>query len=454
VLLFKKLYTLILEIIMKKIVVTLLIMLINAAFFSLAAAQSEKVEISSAKDLLIKREVETAVSMLQAIYTKHLQGEMNLLQAKKLGADLLRELRYGSEGYFWADTTEGVNVVLYGKKDVEGKNRLENRDKKGTFFIKKFMAIAKAGGGYTEYWFPKRGEIMPQPKRSYVLLFKPFGWVVGSGYYRDTKAQKYKAATQLKHFVERGADLIAETGEKAFDAFRQKGSEWFYGDRYAFVWDMNGLRYVYPPDARREGEQVRGLKDVDDKPIGELIIAIASSKEGKGWMHYRWPKPGEHTPSWKSTYVMKVQSPSGKAFIIGSGAYDMPVQKSFVVDAVDAAVKLIEKEGLKAFVILKDKRSQFIYQDTYVFVIAENGSKLLNVAFPKLEGRNVLDYKDAEGTYYVQAFIEVGKTKGTGWVDYLWPKPGSVKKSHKSTYIRKAMLDGRMVVVGAGLYRD
>ena len=263
-----------------------------------------------------------------------------------------------------------------------------------------------------------------------------------------------KEATELEQFVKRGAALIAEKGDKAFDAFRQKESKWFYGDRYVFVWDMNGLRYVYPPDRQREGEQVRGLKDIDDKPIGELLIEVASSKEGRGWIHYRWPKPGQLAPSWKSTYVMKVKNPSGKAFIIGSGAYDMPVQKSFVVDAVDSAVKLIEREGVKAFDTLRDRRSQYIYQDTYVFVIAEDGVELLNAAFPKLEGRNVIDYKDADGNYFVKEFLNVAKNKGHGWVDYLWPKPGDVEKSHKSTYVRKAMMDGKMVIVCAGLYLD
>ena len=149
-----------------------------------ACTQPEKLEKSTAKDLLIKSEVETAVSMLQAISAKQQQGEMTLEQAKKLGADLLRELRYGTEGYFWADTTEGVNVVLYGKKDAEGKNRLDDKDHNGTFYIKEMLAKGKTGGGYVEYWFPKRGQSTAQAKRSYVLLFKPFGWVVGSGYYR------------------------------------------------------------------------------------------------------------------------------------------------------------------------------------------------------------------------------------------------------------------------------
>ena len=75
-------------------------------------------------------------------------------------------------------------MVLYVRKDVEGKNRLEDKDQQGVFYIKEFLAKGKAGGGYAEYWFPKKGQTKTQPKRSYVLLFKPFGWVVGSGYYR------------------------------------------------------------------------------------------------------------------------------------------------------------------------------------------------------------------------------------------------------------------------------
>jgi methyl-accepting chemotaxis protein len=170
---------------MKKVLKAVLLLVLNAGLLmSPGCVQTEKKEKSPDMDLLIKSEVETAVSMLQAIFVKHEQGEMTLEQAKKLGADLLRELSYGNEGYFWADTTEGVNVVLYGKKDVEGTNRLEAKDPHGTFYIKEFLAKGEAGGGYVEYWFPQKGQVTPQPKRSYVLPFKPFGWVIGTGYYR------------------------------------------------------------------------------------------------------------------------------------------------------------------------------------------------------------------------------------------------------------------------------
>ena len=161
-----------------------LVLLSVAGLCPFAGAQPGEPENASAQDLLIKSEVETAVSMLQAIYAKQQQGEMTLAKAKELGADLLRGLKYGTDGYFWADTTEGVNVVLYGRKDVEGRNRLEDKDPKGTFYVKEFLAKGKAGGGYVEYLFSKKGQTTAQPKRSYVLLFEPFGWVVGSGYYR------------------------------------------------------------------------------------------------------------------------------------------------------------------------------------------------------------------------------------------------------------------------------
>ena len=117
---------------MKKVVIGLIILMVT--FVNLTAGVAD-----NTNDMLIKCEVETAVSMLQAIYDKHQNGEMTLEAAKKLGADLLRDLRYGDGGYFWADTTEGVNIVLYGNKDVEGKNRLEAKDHHGNFYIKNLL---------------------------------------------------------------------------------------------------------------------------------------------------------------------------------------------------------------------------------------------------------------------------------------------------------------------------
>jgi methyl-accepting chemotaxis protein len=171
---------------MKRILLITALVVLSLTLFcpGVRSETAKKGKISSSQDLLVKSQVETAVSMLQAVFARHQKGEMTLEQAKNLGADLLRELRYGTDGYFWADTTDGINVVLYGRKDVEGRNRIEDKDQQGTYYVKAFLAKAKAGGGYVEYWFTRQGQTKPLPKRSYVLPFAPFGWVVGTGYYR------------------------------------------------------------------------------------------------------------------------------------------------------------------------------------------------------------------------------------------------------------------------------
>lgn len=150
---------------MKRVLMTVLAGLLSAVVLCVSPlAQAERPENSAAQDLLIKSEVETAVSLLQAIHAKEQQGEMTLEKAKKLGADLLRELRYGADGYFWADTTEGVNVVVYGRKDVEGRNRLEDKDPKGTYYIKEFWQKRKLVVGMSSTGFRRRDRPPLNPK--------------------------------------------------------------------------------------------------------------------------------------------------------------------------------------------------------------------------------------------------------------------------------------------------
>lgn len=136
-------------------------------------------------DESIKNQIENAVSLLDAVYAKYEAGEYTLEEARKTGADLLRELRYGDGGYFWADTYEGYNVVLLGN-ETEGTNRMETKDANGYQMVKEIIRIGQEpNGGFTDYVFPKEGETEPSPKRSYSKAFEPFQWVVGTGNYTD-----------------------------------------------------------------------------------------------------------------------------------------------------------------------------------------------------------------------------------------------------------------------------
>lgn len=132
-----------------------------------------------------KSQVDNMISMLDRIYQRFENGQCTLEEAKELGADLLRNIRYSETGYFWADTYEGENVVLLGN-DTEGTNRWNAVDLHGNKYVQSFINEGrKPEGGYTDYYFTKEGGTEPLPKRSYTKAFEPFEWVVGTGNYTD-----------------------------------------------------------------------------------------------------------------------------------------------------------------------------------------------------------------------------------------------------------------------------
>ncbi len=136
-------------------------------------------------DEMIKTQVETAVSLVNYHYQRAREGEVSMERARRDAADALRDLRYGEEGYFWVDTSDGTNVVLLGR-DSEGTNRMDLQDVNGKYIIREIIEKgSQPGGGYTDYWFPKSGGGEAFPKRGYSLLFEPFDWVVGTGNYID-----------------------------------------------------------------------------------------------------------------------------------------------------------------------------------------------------------------------------------------------------------------------------
>lgn len=147
-------------------------------------------------------EVELAWSVINQIYEKQLAGELTEEEAKESAADMVRNLRFNNgNGYFWIDTTEGINVVQLGDENVEGTDRYNDCDQDGNYYIKDIIAAAmQDGGGYAYFSFPKPGADVATPNMSYSLAFKPYGWVIGTAVWIDNidemKAD-YEAASDL-----------------------------------------------------------------------------------------------------------------------------------------------------------------------------------------------------------------------------------------------------------------
>ncbi len=137
-------------------------------------------------DTSLKNETQIVVSLLEKVYQQQQAGLLSEPEAKKIAADLVRDLRYDDgKGYFWIDTADGVNVVLLGR-DVEGKSRIDLVDPNGVHFIQEMLKNGRQpGGGYTDLSFAKPGETTPLPKRNYTTTFAPYQWVVGTGVWID-----------------------------------------------------------------------------------------------------------------------------------------------------------------------------------------------------------------------------------------------------------------------------
>ncbi len=136
-------------------------------------------------DKMIKEQVHSVMSLLNNIGEKVSSGELTVEQAKIQAADMIRNIKYGDNGYFWVDTSAGVNVVLNGT-DTEGTNRIDTQDANGVYFIRELISAAKnPEGGFVDYEFPKEKSTEPLPKRGFAMYYRPFDWVVGTGNYID-----------------------------------------------------------------------------------------------------------------------------------------------------------------------------------------------------------------------------------------------------------------------------
>jgi signal transduction histidine kinase len=121
---------------------------------------------------------------------------------------------------------------------------------------------------------------------------------------------------------------------------------------------------------------------------------------------------------------------------------------------VTKAAAVIDSKGKAAFEDFRKNDSERFHDDAYLFVYDMNANVLLNPAFPKREGTNVSGQTDAKGKLFHNEIIKTAETKGSGWVDYMFPKPGQTEPSQKWTFVKKVTIDGVPGLVASGFYPE
>src|SRR5450830_117341 len=77
---------------------------------------------------------------------------------------------------------------------------------------------------------------------------------------------------------------------------------------------------------------------------------------------------------------------------------------------------------------------------------------LMHPIMPELDGKNLADFKDPNGTLLYMEMLDVVKTKGAGFVFYAWTKPGSTAPVPKVSYAKGFAPWGW--IIASGVYID
>lgn len=166
----------------------LLVVLVFALVFFIILPMAEEHAVDNRKENLESLSM-TALSILFYYHNLEQENACSLKVAQESAKKNIRQLRYGKnkKNYFWIVDVRGVVQVHPYRPDYEGLNQLSSQDARGKHFIKEFVDTAvKNGEGFVDYKWQKYDDPNEiSNKLSHVRIFSPWGWVIGTGAYKD-----------------------------------------------------------------------------------------------------------------------------------------------------------------------------------------------------------------------------------------------------------------------------
>ncbi|RMO81440.1 Methyl-accepting chemotaxis protein [Pseudomonas syringae pv. primulae] len=172
------------------LVVSVLMLLVLAA----ALLRQTHEDLYRAKSEKTMHVVQTASGILTFYQGLEAAGSMTREAAQQQALKEIKGLRYSQNDYFWINDLRPVMIMHPTNPKLEGQDISTIRDPDGFAVFNEMVALVKSkGAGMVNYRWPKPGASEPVKKTSYVQLFQPWGWILGSGVYVDDVAAEFKA---------------------------------------------------------------------------------------------------------------------------------------------------------------------------------------------------------------------------------------------------------------------
>ncbi|MCT7545553.1 cache domain-containing protein [Aliarcobacter cryaerophilus] len=267
----------------------------------------EKVKIEVEEEL--KKQTMFLFSILEAEYEKN----KNILSKDALQErlkDIVNATRYSKTGYFWINDLDAVVLIHPINPKLNNKDMHEYKDPNGKQIFKEFADIAKKDKeGFIDYVWPKPGFDQPQLKVSFVKLFAPYNWVIGTGEYVENATAKIQAEAL-----------------KTISEMRYANNDYFW------INDSHPKMINHPTNSKLNGTDLSNYADPYGTKLFVEMARVTNEKKEGGLVKYYWDKPNKkNDPKEKFSYVQKFEPWD---WIIGTGAY---------VDDIEAEVALMQE---------------------------------------------------------------------------------------------------------------
>ena len=168
--------------------------------------------IMNGKREMIKELTNSAWSIISKYERDAHAGIITKEEAQKTAISRIEYMRYGfdDKDYFWI-TDMTPNMVMHPfRSDLNGKDLRGITDPHGKrLFVEFVETVKKSEHGYVDYmWQWKDDSLHVVPNLSYVKLFKPWGWVIGTGVYIEDVKKEISALTNRMLWVSIGISIL------------------------------------------------------------------------------------------------------------------------------------------------------------------------------------------------------------------------------------------------------
>jgi len=287
----------------------------------------------------LKSSVYMAHSLAKSIYDQN-KNQKSANEIKQMIKDVLRPIRFDhKDSYIFIGDLNGYDVLYPTAPHLEGKYIYDLQDDMGNYIMRDEINMVKTQkeGFVTGYWKrPGYDDNITHKKTSFVKLFEPYNWYIGTGEY----VEDFEKEVQ-KEVLERLSKI----------RFSQEG--------YIFVNTYNGDALIKDGKIITQKINLWDYKDPNGVKVIQEERKAVKNPEG-GYIYYSWKKLNSDEIVPKMSYVKGIPV---WQWMVGAGIYFENINP--ILNQQKTALKQTIQKNILTIIIVFGAVLTFLFVFTY-----------------------------------------------------------------------------------------